>query len=49
MKGLLRSQGQSRSLADMIIAATALENGCTLATDNVKDFQMLGLSFIALP
>jgi len=49
LKAALRSQGQTRSVADMIVAATALENGCTVATDNHKDFQMLGLEFVPLP
>jgi predicted nucleic acid-binding protein len=49
LKAAFRSQGQTRSIADMIVAATALENGCTVATDNRKDFQMLGLTFVDLP
>jgi len=44
-----RSQGETRSIAAMIVAATALKNGCMVATDNHKDFQILGLTFAALP
>jgi len=49
MKGLLRAEGQTRSLADMIIAATALEHGCGLATDNARDYEGLGVTFVVLP
>jgi predicted nucleic acid-binding protein len=49
MKASMRSQGQTRNLSDMIIAATAFENACAIATDNIKDFQALGLAFIDLP
>ncbi len=33
-------KGRTLALADMIVAAIALENGCTLMTDNRKDFPM---------
>ena len=49
MKAALRRQGQTRSITDMIIAATALEAGAPVATDNRKDFQLPGLTFVALP
>lgn len=42
--GRLKSQwarkGLTLSLADMIVAAVAIEEGCFLATDNRKDFPM---------
>lgn len=49
LKAALRNQGQTRSITDMIVAATAMENGCMVATDNRRDFQMLGLTFAPLP
>jgi len=33
-------KGRTLALADMIVAAIALERGCTLMTDNRKDFPM---------
>jgi predicted nucleic acid-binding protein len=42
--GALKQQwgkkGRTLALADMIVAAIALELGCTLMTDNRKDFPM---------
>jgi len=42
--GVLKQQwakkGRTLVLADMIIAAIALEHGCSLMTDNRKDFPM---------
>jgi len=35
--------------ADMIVAAIALELGCTLITDNRKDFPMEELDIFDLP
>jgi predicted nucleic acid-binding protein len=35
-----RRMGRTHSLDDMMIAATALECGCTLLTDNRKDFEI---------
>jgi predicted nucleic acid-binding protein len=49
LKASLRRQGHTRSLADMIVAATALENGLDLATDNRKDFAGTGLVLLELP
>ncbi len=47
--GLLRNQwrrrGRTLELADMMIAATALEHGLALMTDNRKDFPMPELRF----
>jgi len=45
----LRSRGQTRGITDMIIAATAIENGFSVATDNRRDFQMEGLELLPLP
>lgn len=45
----LRRQGQTRSITDMIVAATALENGLAVATDNRRDFQIPGLALFPLP
>jgi predicted nucleic acid-binding protein len=49
MKAALRRQGHTRSITDMIIAATALEAGIPVATDNRKDFQLPGLMLLPLP
>ena len=49
LKADFRRLGQTRSIADMIVAGTALERGCALATDNQKDFQVPGLSLFPLP
>lgn len=47
--GSLKSQwarkGRTLTLADMLVAATALEHGLTLMTDNRKDFPVAGLKF----
>ena len=42
-------QGMTLSLADTLIAATALEHSLTLITANQKHFPMLELSFHPLP
>jgi len=42
-------RGRTLSLIDMIVAATALENGAVLITDNRKDFPVHGLRFLSLP
>jgi predicted nucleic acid-binding protein len=49
LKAAIRRQGETRSIVDMIVAATALENGFTVATDNGKDFQVPGLALYPLP
>ena len=41
-------EGLTLSLADMIVAATALEHGLTLMTDNRKDFPLPELQFCSL-
>lgn len=42
-------KGRTLTLADMIVAAIALERGCTLMTDNRKDFPMDELDHFDLP
>jgi predicted nucleic acid-binding protein len=42
-------KGLTLSLADMIVAATALEHSLTLITDNRKDFPIKELLFHPLP
>lgn len=38
-----RALGHPRSALDMVIAATALVNGCEIVTDNERDFYGLGM------
>jgi predicted nucleic acid-binding protein len=45
LKSTRARKGQTLSLADMIVAATALEHGLTLATDNRKGFPLPELKF----
>jgi predicted nucleic acid-binding protein len=51
--GLLKSawaqKGRTLSLADMMVAATALEHGLSLMTDNRKDFPLPELTLYPLP
>jgi predicted nucleic acid-binding protein len=51
--GALKQQwarkGRTLALADMIVAAIALESDCTLMTDNRKDFPMEELDKFDLP
>jgi predicted nucleic acid-binding protein len=51
--GALKQQwarkGRTLALADMIVAAIALERGCSLMTDNRKDFPMKELEMFDLP
>jgi len=53
MAGKLKRQwaqkGRTLTLADTIVAAVALEQGCPLVTDNRKDFPMPGLQLHELP
>lgn len=42
--GEQRLRGRQISMADGLIAATAIEHGLTLATRNVKDFENLGIT-----
>lgn len=48
LKSARARKGQTVSLADMIVAATALEGGHTLMTDNVKDFPVAELKLYPL-
>jgi predicted nucleic acid-binding protein len=41
-------KGKTLAIADTIVAAVALEQNCVLATDNVKDFAMHGLTLYPL-
>jgi predicted nucleic acid-binding protein len=53
MAGKLKRQwaqkGRTLTLADTLIAAVALQQGCPLATDNRKDFPMPQLQLYKLP
>ena len=49
MKAAFSRLGRTHSITDMIVAATALENGLDLATDNRKDFAGTGLVLLELP
>jgi predicted nucleic acid-binding protein len=50
MKSEWARKGHTFSLADMLVAATALENNIALMTDNRKDFRMIsGLTMYPLP
>jgi len=42
-------KGRTLSVTDSLIVAVALHNGCTLLTDNIKDFPMKELSLYPLP
>lgn len=42
-------KGRTLALDDMLVAATALEHGLTLMTDNRMDFPMTELSLYPLP
>jgi len=44
-----RTFTRTLTLADMLVAAVALEQGCPLATDNRKDFPMPRLQLYEMP
>lgn len=46
LRGRLGVQGQQRTQADMLIAATAQIHQLTLVTRNVSDFQNCGISLL---
>jgi predicted nucleic acid-binding protein len=49
LKSAWTRRGKTLSLADMIVAATSLEHGLLLMTDNRKDFPLPELKFHPLP
>lgn len=46
LRGLLRTRGQTRTQADMLIAATAQLHQLTVVTRNVKDFESCGVPLL---
>jgi len=48
LKNVWARKGRTLSLTDTIIAAIAIENDCTLVTDNRKDFPMPELKLYPL-
>jgi len=46
MRGALAQKGQTRTQADMLIAATAIAHGMPLATRNVGDFEGCGVRVV---
>jgi predicted nucleic acid-binding protein len=49
MTAVRRRMGRTNTLDDMTIAATAVEYGYALLTDNHKDFQIPGLQLLPVP
>ena len=49
LKNKYAKKGRTLTLADTIVAAIAMERGCTLMTDNRKDFPMPELDCYDLP
>jgi predicted nucleic acid-binding protein len=49
LKNQWSRKGRTLTLADTIVAATAIEQGCELITDNRKDFPMNGLRIYDVP
>ena len=49
LKNTWAKKGKTISLQDAIVAAIAIERGCALLTDNVKDFPMAELKLYPLP
>lgn len=45
-RGLFQARGDTRTQADMLIAATAAAHGLPLVTRNVKDFEGCGISLV---
>lgn len=46
LRGVLQARGETRTQADMLIAATAQVHGLTLVTRNVRDFEDCGVSLL---
>ena len=49
LKARYRKRGKSLSVQDVTIASGAIAYGCTLVTENVKDFPMPELHLYSLP
>jgi len=49
LKNVWSQKGRTLTLADSIVAAVAIENGCQLLTDNQKDFPMPEIQLYPLP
>ena len=49
MRHAWAQKGRTLSLADTIVAATAIDRGCALLTDNRKDFPMREVHLYPLP
>ncbi len=49
LKNTWARKGHTLALADAIVAATAMERGCALLTDNRKDFPMPEVQLYPLP
>ncbi len=49
LKNTWARKGHTLALADAIVAATAIERGCALLTDNRKDFPMPEVQLYLLP
>ena len=49
MKCASARQGETHNILDLMIAATAMERGCPLATDNQRHFQFPGVTLIPIP
>jgi predicted nucleic acid-binding protein len=49
LKNAWAKKGRTLALADTIVAATAIEHGCMLVTDNRKDFPMPEIRFYPMP
>lgn len=49
LKSRLSTSGRTRTLADMLVAATALEHTLRLLTDNTRDFAIPDLVLLSLP
>jgi toxin FitB len=46
LRAAREARGRRVAMADMLIAATALAHGLTLATRNVRDFESCGVSLV---
>ena len=49
LKNRWARKGRTLTLADTIVAAVAIEQGCALVTDNRSDFPMAELKLLDLP